>query len=238
MLQSKKMLKLVCGDKVRYVPSLELKVGNLMCSIAGKDDLADLGIYNVDLAEHGLQIYSCSPDEYMVEEELTAMQRVSEKILESPETALKFLEENGLLDDLVKYPNLSKALKDGDCLHGFRSGGGLRVVHLNYASKTGGYGEHPHIETALEYAEDDLKVGGRKYKDFYGPMVDHYITGDSNPSSQLDEFILQGRDFDITFKDGKFVFSGGYYTRDLKKREFVLYADTLEELFDNFINPK
>lgn len=109
------------------------------------------------------------------------------------------------------YPALSKALKNGDKLHGFRSGGGLRVVRLTHCEKTGGYGEHPHVETALKYAEDDLKVGGRKYNDFYGKTVDHYLTGDSFASSQLDAYLLQGRDFDVYFENDQFIFLGKYY---------------------------
>ena len=110
---------------------------------------------------------------------------------------------------LPNYPCLEKSIWAGARLHAFRSGGGLRVVSIN-DSDDPGYGEHPYIYEALQYAEDDAKAGGRPYKEVYGKLHDHYLTGDSTPAGGLDAWTLTGRSWDITFKDGKFVFESEY----------------------------
>ena len=110
---------------------------------------------------------------------------------------------------LPNYPYLEKTIRKGARLHAFRSGGGLRVVSIN-DSDDPGYGEHPYVYEALQYAEEDAKAGGREYKEVYGKLHDHYLTGDPTPSGGLDAWTLTGRSWDISFKDGKFVFESKY----------------------------
>ena len=101
----------------------------------------------------------------------------------------------------MKYPSIEKSLKDKRSdLHCFLSGGGLRVVRVEIAGKLVGYGEHPSFEVAMDYTEEDVAAGGRNYQDVYGPIHDHYLTGSSDPSSNLDRWILKGSNLDIEFK--------------------------------------
>lgn len=73
-----------------------------------------------------------------------------------------------------------------------RSGGGLRVVRLERDRQLLGYGEHPHIEVALQHADEDYLAGGRPYKKVYGGTEPHYSTGSNDPSSPLDAWVMQG----------------------------------------------
>ena len=104
---------------------------------------------------------------------------------------------------MIACPHIDQALRDGCRLHGFRSGGGLRVIRVERGGEHGkrgpdliGYGEHPHAEAALRHAEADVKAGGRPYKEVYGGEQPHYVTGSSSASSRLDEVLLSGGDFD------------------------------------------
>jgi len=90
------------------------------------------------------------------------------------------------------FPGIHKALREGDKMHAFSSGGGLRVVSFSNI----GYGEHPHIEEALKHLEEDYLAGGRPYKKVYGKLYPHYLTGASTTTSNLDCWIRQGNTFD------------------------------------------
>lgn len=124
------------------------------------------------------------------------------------------------------YQVTDKALRAGNMIHAFRSGGGLRVVRIEEGHKRGkllGYGEHFNIETAFAYAEMDL-VKHIPYDKFYGKIVPHYLTGSSDPSSVLDHWILKGYAFDIKFVEGNFVFEAEF------KREVRLSKELQDEV--------
>lgn len=101
---------------------------------------------------------------------------------------------------------IKNALKEGCRIHAFRSGGGLRVVRIEKDGKLLGYGEHPHIEDALLYANEDFLAGGRPYNEVYGKSQPHFLTGSSSPTSDLDLWILSGGTFDAWQKDTKISF--------------------------------
>lgn len=104
---------------------------------------------------------------------------------------------------------LTEALLKGHFLHGFRSGGGLRVFRMEKGGKDGkliGYGEHPNAMEALSLLAEDLKVLGRAYKAVYGKLHPHYLTGSSTPQGELDSRILQGDSVDAYVKDKQVVF--------------------------------
>lgn len=104
---------------------------------------------------------------------------------------------------------LTKALHRKDCsLHGFRSGGGLRVFRLEQKGKLLGYGEHPHALESLSLMIEDLGVLARSYKAVYGKTRPHYLTGSSEPQLNrqygvLDAWILEGNTLDASIKDQK-----------------------------------
>jgi hypothetical protein len=98
--------------------------------------------------------------------------------------------------EMPEFPGIHQALADGCLLHAFSSGGGLRVVHLKLEGKTKGYGEHPHIEEALKYLEEDFLAGGRPYNEVYGKSKAHYLTGATLSTSNLDWWIRKGSTFD------------------------------------------
>ena len=97
---------------------------------------------------------------------------------------------------------LEGALRKGNCIHAFLSGGGLRVIRIEKNSCNGkllGYGEHPEIDEALRHVAEDFAAGGRPYHKVYGPKgkYAHYLTGSSTTTGELDAWIRQGRTFDI-----------------------------------------
>lgn len=103
--------------------------------------------------------------------------------------------------EIVPYhPEIEQALRDGHQLHGFRSGGGLRVISIeNSAGETVAYGEAPHIEDALEHASVDYTLGHESYeKQYSGDSArhDHYLTGAAEASSPLDGEMLGGMKID------------------------------------------
>ena len=108
------------------------------------------------------------------------------------------------------FPGIHQALREGCRMHAFLSGGGLRVVSLKKGVETIAYGEHPHIEEALTYLEEDFLAGGRPYSEVYGhdKLHPHYLTGSTLPTSKLDSWIRQGRTFDCwrMRKGGQIVF--------------------------------
>lgn len=108
---------------------------------------------------------------------------------------------------MKQYHNIESALRSGHNLRAFRSGGGLRVVRIeDLDAKLRGYGEHPYIETALQYADDDYIADTRPYHEVYGGTEDHYLTGSGESSSLLDDWVLRGQTFDAMFQDNSFVF--------------------------------
>lgn len=143
------------------------------------------------------------------------------------------------------YTTLSARLQAGQRLHAFMSGGGLRVVNLHSDTMElleknlrGGYGEHPYIYDALEYAEEDAAAGGREYQEVYGEgkLHLHYLTGDSNPSGGLDAWVRCGRSFDVVFENGNFVFRAKYL-KDRKTPQWVVEALKLDEVKANYKPP-
>lgn len=124
----------------------------------------------------------------------------------------------------MKYEYIEKFLKEGWLLHGFRSGGGLRVLSMKpnkLLPKNRGavlaedfglvkntaelYGESHNLWEALRILNDDAKAGGRKYKDVYGKIEDNYMTGSyTNENDPVDAWIGGGRKFDIHY-DGEFI---------------------------------
>lgn len=106
----------------------------------------------------------------------------------------------------MNLPGLEQALRDGCKVHAFRSGGGLRVIRIT--TKDGqlkGYGEHPQVEDALSHANEDFLAGGRPYQEVYGGSKPNYLTGSSEPTSPLDDWLLHGHTFDAWY-DGVRVF--------------------------------
>jgi len=99
---------------------------------------------------------------------------------------------------------IDKALNEKHELHGFRSGGGLRVIRITKAGKLTGYGENLDIMNALLHAEEDYFAGGRQYPDVYGEdkIHPHYLTGSSTSTDKLDEWILAGHTIDAKCNNG------------------------------------
>lgn len=96
----------------------------------------------------------------------------------------------------MKYSGIDKAIKEGNTLHIFLSGGGLRVARIEKRKLDGellGYAEHPNLMPTLEMVAEDYENGGK--------MANHYeatyLTGNSNPDSNLDSQILSGHVIDI-----------------------------------------
>lgn len=86
------------------------------------------------------------------------------------------------------------ALRCGSKLHGFSSGGGIRVIRIETPrKKLVGYGEGAVAEEALVNAAKDLRKE---------PSECEYITGQSDPTSQLDSWLSQGSKFDA-FMNGE-----------------------------------
>ncbi len=122
------------------------------------------------------------------------------------------------------YPLITEQLRLGRILHGFRSGGGLRV--FSFADDGIGYGEHPYAEQAMDLLEEDLAAGGRDYNDVYGKVHPHFVTGSSTPSSEVDRWVRAGNDFDVGYyPDGRFVFASSWGTEAIPR---ALYAQVIE----------
>lgn len=126
--------------------------------------------------------------------------------------------------DTPPFPSVHKALQEGYKLHAFRSGGGLRVVRLDRGSDAcRGYGEHPNVEEALNFLEEDTLAGGRPYGTVYGKLHPHYLTGSNTASSNLDAWLLRGHTFDCWQEDEEVVFQLNGHVRtetppDVEKR--------------------
>lgn len=106
--------------------------------------------------------------------------------------------ERQTVEPSIELNGITLALLDGCKLHGFRSGGGLRVFYLKRGEIVVGYGEHPEADEALRYADEDFLAGGRDYKSVYGKRYKHYLTGSSQASGPLDSWILRGHTLDAS----------------------------------------
>lgn len=130
----------------------------------------------------------------------------------------------------MEFEGISQALFEGCRLHAFRSGGGLMVVRVSEADgKLRGYGEHPHIDEALDYADEDYLAGGRKYTDVYGKIHPHYLTGNSNAISPLDAWVKRGRTFDAFCDNDGFVVELHGYDERLVSFVQIGRSSVLEE---------
>ena len=106
----------------------------------------------------------------------------------------------------LKFKSIEEAILAGGKFHSFRSGGGLRVLSVEIGKKEVGYGEGPDFNYALNLLIEDLQAGGRKYKDVYGKLHDHYLTGSySSENDIIDWWVCSGRDVDASSKDGKII---------------------------------
>ncbi len=93
--------------------------------------------------------------------------------------------------------NLDSALLAGATLHGFRSGGGLRVFRVERDGDDLGYGEHPAASDALAHVNLWLEQDpAPTYKEFYGGKFPHYLTGSTHSSDRLDAWLRQGHTVD------------------------------------------
>jgi len=122
----------------------------------------------------------------------------------------------------MELKGLEKALEEGCRLHGFRSGSGLRVIRIEKEGKLRGYGEHPNVEDALSYANEDFLAGGRKYTEVYGKLKHLYLTGSQETTSPLDSELLQGKKIDAYMKDNEVVV-------ELRGRVFVRPSEKVIE---------
>lgn len=119
------------------------------------------------------------------------------------------------------YENIQIAMAIGAKLHGFRSGGGLRVIRVEMSGRLIGYGEHPSADEALRHADEDVLAGGRPYKEVYGGKYEHYLTGSSEVTSALDAVLLRGGTCDAWAEFGLVVFEATF-TEEVKFPEDVL----------------
>lgn len=125
---------------------------------------------------------------------------------------------------MPRYRGIERALREGCRMHGFSSGGGLRVIRLEKITKPAkpikgiigyskliAYGEHPHVEDTLKHLNEDYFAGGRPYKKVYGKKHPHYLTGDRFSSSNIDYWLRSGNSFDCWFENGEVYFQlSGY----------------------------
>lgn len=109
----------------------------------------------------------------------------------------------------IKHTSIQHALQDGLKLHGFSSGGRLRVLSLdNNKDKQLYYGEGVDFHSALRILGDDVVAGGRKYKDVYGDgkIETAYWTGRyPTPGDVVDTWIYQGHGFDVIWENNQVV---------------------------------
>lgn len=107
----------------------------------------------------------------------------------------------------IKHSSVKEALQDGYKLHGFTSGGRLRVLTLE-KGKQKYYGEGVDFYAALRILGDDVVAGGRKYKDVYGEgkIEPAYWTGRyPDNGDAVDTWFYQGHGFDAYWEDGKVI---------------------------------
>lgn len=107
---------------------------------------------------------------------------------------------------LVAIPALEQALREGGRIHGFRSGGGLRVVDIKCGTTQVAYGEAIHIMEAFRILAEDFRAGCRPYRTVYGPIEPFNESGAPTLEDYLDDWIFRGHTFDVHFEEGQFVF--------------------------------
>lgn len=120
---------------------------------------------------------------------------------------------------------IEKALEDGCKIHGFRSGGGLRVVRIEQAGILKGYGEHPSADHALHHANEDFLAGGREYNDVYDKQHLHYLTGSTEMTSPLDGWLRRGNTFDASKISGQVVLELFGYAHTEAPNEVIKKVD-------------
>ena len=141
---------------------------------------------------------------------------LSEKIKKEQENAWRYNPKV-----MPKLAGIHIALKQGLKLHAFLSGGGLRVMSLsNKDGDEKAYGEHPHVEEALNHLDEDFLAGGRSYSETYGPngIYTHYLTGSPLPTSNIDSWLRRGNTFDAWQENGTIFFElHGYKHQEMPK---------------------
>ena len=126
----------------------------------------------------------------------------------------------------TELDGINEALSKGGRLHGFSSGGGLRVISIKIDGNEVGYGEHPHVENALTHASEDYLVGGRPYNEVYGGKYPHYLTGDTRTSSPLDSWLRFGSTFDAWQENGNITVQLNGYAKTHTPKEVNEQAKT------------
>ncbi|GEM_PF-2163450 len=129
--------------------------------------------------------------------------------------------------EMPVLPGIEQALLDGCRIHAFGSGGGLRVVSISGpGGERRGYGEHPHVETALDHASQDYLLGGEDYKTQYGPKgrYIHYLTGATLPTSNIDAWVRWGSTFDAWREGEEVVFQLDGYREHHTPQEICNYV--------------
>lgn len=152
-----------------------------------------------DFIDHELTAIVCPKPKSSSWDELTEKAEVVKK---ERENAYKYNPKQ-----MPELEGIHKALDQGHKLHAFSSGGGLRVVSLhNKKGKGVGYGEHPHVEEALNHCDEDFIAGCRPYGEVYGSngKYPHYLTGDTLSTSNIDYWIRAGHTFDC-WKEGSII---------------------------------
>lgn len=126
------------------------------------------------------------------------------------------------MNNVERFFHLEKSLKEnsGSKIHGFRSGGGLRVLRLEDNQKNlMAYAEAPNFDTAIIYLMEDLAASGRKYEDVYGKIYPHYLTGTTEISSNIDHWLLSGRSFDIQYLYQRSFYFKSEFSHSIEYRE-------------------
>jgi hypothetical protein len=146
---------------------------------------------------------------------------------------------DGQSREIVTYnPEIEQPLRDGYRIHGFSSGGGLRVIRIeDIAGKLVGYGEAPQVEEALEHAALDYRLGHETYEQQYsGENARHvnYWTGTTEISSPLDGHLRFGATFDAqTNAEGEGIevsLAGSKFPPEVPDGITEYVADTMESV--------
>lgn len=136
---------------------------------------------------------------------------------------------------------VENALSPKKKLHGFRSGGGLRVLTLGNQF----YAESHSFPEAFRILAEDIRAGGRPYKEVYGPIETPFYTGSVVASDPVDEKLLRGFSVDVYRAGSDFVCEmNGFadtqiplevYWRAQKTGETQVHTDERGEYF--FVTP-
>lgn len=120
-------------------------------------------------------------------------------------SAEKVLDTLEKVSNVLEFKTIEDVLKSGYKLHAFSSGGRLRVVYFEKEGEQKFYGESCNIYEALRILKDDIKFGGRQYKEVYGPIEPHYLTGE-HPVDNFDCLVYQSdKSFTAYYEDGNYV---------------------------------